>query len=87
PVVIVSAGMIAYRTPDPVPSGADLGHVPAEHYRPSVHFYAMSPTSVFAVFREGDQLYGQLTGQRRLRLTIGNDGTASYAASFGEITF
>jgi hypothetical protein len=87
PVMIVSAGMIAYRTPDPVPSGADLGQVPAAHYRPVVNFYAMSPTSVFAVFREGDELYGQLTGQRRLRLTIGNDGTASYAASFGEITF
>jgi len=87
PVMIVSAGMIAYRTPDPVPSGADLGQVPAEHYRPVVNFYAMSPTSVFAVFREGDELYGQLTGQRRLPLAIGNDGTASYAASFGEITF
>ena len=87
PVVIVSAGMIAYRTPDPVPAGADLGHVPAEHYRPFVNFYAMGPTSVFAVFREGDELYGQLTGQRRLRLTVGNDGTASYAASSGEITF
>ncbi|MBR1088372.1 antirepressor regulating drug resistance protein [Bradyrhizobium manausense] len=87
PVMIVSAGMIAYRTPDPVPSGADLGHAPAEHYRPQVKFYAMSPTSVFAIFRDGDELYGQLTGQRRLRLTIGNDGNAAYAASFGEITF
>jgi hypothetical protein len=87
PVVIVSAGMIAYRTPDPVPAGADLGDVPAQHYRPFVNFYAMGPASVFAVFREGDEIYGQLTGQRRLRLTVANDGTASYAASFGEITF
>ena len=87
PVVIVSAGMIAYRTPDPVPAGADLGDVPAQHYRPFVNFYAMGPASVFAVFREGDDIYGQLTGQRRLRLTVASDGTASYAASFGEITF
>lgn len=87
PVVIVSAGMIAYRTPDPVPAGADLGDVPAQHYRPFVNFYAMGPASVFAIFREGDEIYGQLTGQRRLRLTVANDGTASYAASFGEITF
>ncbi len=87
PVVIVSAGMIAYRTPDPVPAAADLGEVPAQHYRPFVNFYAMGPASVFAIFREGDELYGQLTGQRRLRLTIGSDGTASYVASFGEITF
>ncbi|WP_298885110.1 M56 family metallopeptidase [uncultured Bradyrhizobium sp.] len=87
PVVIVSTGMIAYRTPDPVPAGAELGQVPAEHYHPFVNFYAMGPASVFAIFREGDALYGQLTGQRRLRLTVASDGTASYAASFGEITF
>uniref|UniRef100_UPI0005771193 M56 family metallopeptidase n=1 Tax=Bradyrhizobium genomosp. III TaxID=2683271 RepID=UPI0005771193 len=87
PVVIVSAGMIAYRTPDAAPAAADAGEVPAQHYRPFVNFYAMGPASVFAIFREGDEVYGQLTGQRRLRLTVGNDGTASYAASSGEITF
>lgn len=87
PAVIVSAGMIAYRTPDAPPLVADLGEVPAEHYRPFVNFYAMGPASVFAIFREGDELYGQLSGQRRLRLTLGNEGIASYAASSGEITF
>lgn len=87
PAVIVSTGMIAYRTPDAAPPVADLGEVPAEHYRPFANFYAMGPATVFAIFREGDELYGQLTGQRRLRLTVGNDGIASYAASFGEITF
>jgi len=87
PVVIVSAGMIAYRTPDPAPFAADLGEAPAQHYRPFVNFYAMGPASVFAIFRDGDELYGQLTGQRKLRLSIGNDGTASYAGWFGEITF
>ncbi|WP_441237764.1 M56 family metallopeptidase [Bradyrhizobium sp. 930_D9_N1_4] len=87
PVVIVSAGMIAYRTPDPAPVVAETGEVPAQHYRPFVNFYAMGPTWVFAVFREGDDLYGQLTGQRRLRLTVGSDGMASYASSSGEINF
>lgn len=87
PAVIVSAGMIAYRTPDSAPVAADSGEVPAQHYRPFVNFYAMGPASVFAIFREGDELYGQLTGQRKLRLTVGNDGTASYAGSSGEITF
>jgi hypothetical protein len=87
PAVIVSAGMIAYRTPDPAPLAADLGEVPAQHYHPFVNFYAMGPASVFAIFREGDELYGQLTGQRKLRLAVGSDGTASYASSFGEITF
>jgi hypothetical protein len=42
---------------------------------------------VFAIFREGDDLYGQLTGQRKLRLSVGHDGTATYASSFGEIKF
>ncbi|KJC46095.1 antirepressor regulating drug resistance protein [Bradyrhizobium sp. LTSP849] len=87
PVTIISAGMIACRTPDPAPVAENLGEVPAEHYRPFVNFYAMGPASVFAIFREGDDLYGQLTGQRKLRLTVGNDGTASYASSFGEIRF
>ncbi|MDH2341971.1 M56 family metallopeptidase [Bradyrhizobium sp. SSUT77] len=87
PVVIVSAGMIAYRTPAPASAVADLGEVPARHYRPFVNFYAMGPASVFAIFREGDELYGQLTGQRKLRLTVGSDGSASYPASSGEITF
>ncbi|OAF04923.1 antirepressor regulating drug resistance protein [Bradyrhizobium centrolobii] len=88
PAMIVSAGMIAYRTPDPAPVAADLGETaPAQHYRPFVNFYAMGPASVFAIFREGDELYGQITGQRKLRLTVASDGTASYAASFGEITF
>jgi hypothetical protein len=87
PVVIVSAGMIAYRTPDPAPGVADTGEVPAQHYRPFVNFYAMGPASVFAIFREEDELYGQLTGQRKLRLTVGSDGTASYPGPSGEITF
>lgn len=87
PVVIVSAGMIAYRTPDPAPGVADTGEVPAQHYRPFVNFYAMGPASVFAIFREDDELYGQLTGQRKLRLTVGSDGTASYPGPSGEITF
>ncbi|MBH5400048.1 antirepressor regulating drug resistance protein [Bradyrhizobium sp. CNPSo 4010] len=87
PAVIVSTGMIAYRTPDPASAIADGGEVPAQHYRPFVNFYAMGPASVFAIFREEDELYGQLTGQRKLRLSVGSDGIASYAASSGEITF
>lgn len=87
PAVIVSTGMIAYRSPEPAPVAAETGEVPAQHYRPFVNFYAMGPASVFAIFREGDEVYGQLTGQRRLRLTIGSDGTASYAAPSVEITF
>lgn len=87
PAVIVSAGMIAYRSPDPAPVAAETGEVPAQHYRPFINFYAMGPASVFAIFREGDELYGQITGQRKLRLSVAADGTASCTASFAEITF
>ena len=87
PAVIVSAGMIAYRAPGSSPDVADIGEAAGnQHYRFFVNFYALGPTSVFAVFRDGDELFGQWTGQRRLRLTV-KDGTASYAASFGEVSF
>jgi hypothetical protein len=52
-----------------------------------VDFYSVSPTSIFAIFREGDDLYGQLTWQRKLRLSVDRDGTYSYPASDGQISF
>lgn len=87
PAVIVSTGMIAYRTPDrspPMEAVPEATVVP--HGRAFVNFYALGQNSVFAIFRDGDDLFGQLTGQRKLRLTV-SDGTASYAAVAGEITF
>ncbi|MBR0717060.1 M56 family metallopeptidase [Bradyrhizobium liaoningense] len=87
PAVIVSTGMIAYRTPDGSPP---IEAVPeatvASHGRPFVNFYALGQNAVFAIFRDGNDLFGQLTGQRRLRLTV-TDGMASYAAVAGELTF
>ena len=44
-------------------------------------------TSIFAVFREGDDLFGQLSGQRKVRLAAASDGTYSYPAAAGQITF
>jgi hypothetical protein len=87
PAVIVSTGIIAYRTPDgsrptealPEATGAPQG-------RPFVNFYSLGGAAVFAIYRDGDDLIGQLTGQRRLRLPV-RDGIASYAAPGGEITF
>ncbi|TPQ28758.1 antirepressor regulating drug resistance protein [Bradyrhizobium guangdongense] len=87
PAVIVSTGMIAYRTPDgspPIEAVPEATRVP--HGRAFVNFYALGQNAVFAIFRDGDDLFGQLTGQRKLPLTI-TDGTASYAAVAGEITF
>ena len=86
PAVIVSTGMIAYRTPEAGLAVEDTGDAGSAHYRAFVNFYALGPTSVFAIFRDGDELFGQWTGQRKLRLTV-QDGLASYVASFGNITF
>jgi bla regulator protein blaR1 len=87
PFVIVSAGMIAYRSPD-AGLAEDVGEATTtQHYRPFVNFYALGPASVFAIFREGDDLFGQLNGQRKLKLTVTSDGVVSYPASLGQITF
>jgi beta-lactamase regulating signal transducer with metallopeptidase domain len=89
PVVVVSAGSIAYNTrPLPTPAiddAADTTTAPRTPQR--VGFYSFGPRSVFAIFREGDDRFGQLTGQRKLHLSEAPDGTYSYAAAAGQITF
>jgi hypothetical protein len=89
PVVVVSAGSIAYRTPPAstlVVGGAGDTAIAAP--KPClVDFYSFSPTSIFAVFREEGDLFGQLTWQGKLRLSVERDGAYSYAAAAGQITF
>ena len=87
PVVLVSAGSIAYRTaplssPAPAHSAA-----PATAMRKaqSVSFYSLGRASIFTVSREGDELFGQASGQRRLRLAAAGDGTYSYPTAAGPI--
>jgi hypothetical protein len=65
PVVVISAGSIAYTTPPasrPALDGAAAGKAR------QVSFYSFGRASIFTVFREGDDLFGQLSGQRKLRL-------------------
>ncbi|MGB8609367.1 M56 family metallopeptidase [Bradyrhizobium sp.] len=87
PVVIVSAGSIAYSTP-PVSTlavnGAADANTAARKPR-SVSFYSLGRTSIFTVFREGDDLFGQLSGQRKLRLAAATDGTYFYPAAAAQI--
>jgi hypothetical protein len=88
PVVIVSAGTIAYSRP-PVSTLAIDGAADTTIAvrRPQlVDFYSLGRTSIFALFREGDDLFGQITGQRRLRLSAAGDGRYSYPAKAGQIT-
>ena len=51
----------------------------------SVSFYALGRASIFTVSREGDELFGQVSGQRRLRLAAAVDGTYSYPTAAGPI--
>jgi BlaR1 peptidase M56 len=88
PVVIVSAGSIATRTlPVAQPAIDRAADAPASVRKPqSVSFYGLGRASIFAVFREGDDLFGQVSGQRKLRLAAAGDGTYSYPAAAGAIT-
>jgi len=88
PVVVVSAGTIAYSRPPVSTLSIDgAGDATTAVRRPQlVDFYSLGRTSIFALFREGDDLFGQLTGQRRLRLSAAGDGRYSYPANAGQIT-
>jgi beta-lactamase regulating signal transducer with metallopeptidase domain len=86
-VVIVSAGSITYRTP-PLSTLVDReGNATTVARKPQrISFYLLGQTSIFAVFREGEDLFGQLGGQRKIRLAAAGDGTWSYPAATGQIT-
>jgi beta-lactamase regulating signal transducer with metallopeptidase domain len=88
PIVVVSAGSIAYDTPrgsTPIMERAADATTTAR--KPElVDFYSLGPASIFAISREGDNLFGQLTGQRKFRLSVERDGTYSYPSATGQIT-
>src|SRR5438093_4004354 len=87
PVVIVSAGSIAYRTA-PVsspPQEQSTAAAAAVRKPQSVSFYSLGRASIFTVSREGDELFGQVSGQRKLRLAAADDGNYFYPAPAGPI--
>jgi hypothetical protein len=88
PVVAVSAGSINTTTV-PVSLAAVEAASDATTALPKpkrVDFYSLD-TPIFAISQEGDGLFGQLTGQRKLRLSAAADGTYSYPIAAGQITF
>jgi BlaR1 peptidase M56 len=88
PVVAGSATTIAYSTP-PVSAlaiEAAEATTAAPHKPELVDFYSLGRASIFAVFRQGDALFGQLSGQRKFPLSAEGDGTLSYPAAAGHIT-
>jgi hypothetical protein len=88
PVVVVSAGSIAYTTkPVATPAIDDAGAQAIAVRTPErITFYSFGRASIFTVSREGDDLFGQLSGQRKIRLAAAEDGTFSYPAAAGRIT-
>jgi beta-lactamase regulating signal transducer with metallopeptidase domain len=89
PVVIVSAVTIAYSPPSRsalVSDGAADAMTVASKSE-LIDFYVFGPGSILAVFHDGDQLWGQLTWQRKFRLQAAQDGTVSYPAAAGPISW
>ncbi len=87
PVVVVSAGSITYRTRAASPPAIDRAEDTTASRKPGhVSFYSLDRAQVFGVFREGDDLFGQLSGQRKVRLAAAGDGTYAYPSAAGQIT-
>ncbi|MGZ5875349.1 MAG: M56 family metallopeptidase [Bradyrhizobium sp.] len=87
PVVVISAGSITYSVPPLSPLTIDGATDAATVRKPQhVSFYSLGPTSIFGVFRQDDDLFGQLSGQRKVRLAAAGDGAYSYPAATGPIT-
>jgi hypothetical protein len=89
PVVIVSALTIAYSPPSrsALVSDGAVDAMTIASKSELTDFYSFGPGSVFAVFHDGDQLWGQLTWQRKFRLQAAQDGTVLYPAAAGPISW
>jgi beta-lactamase regulating signal transducer with metallopeptidase domain len=88
PLVVASAVSIVYSRP--VASSPAVARAPdqaAPRMPERVAFYSLNRASIFAISRNGDELYGQLSGQRKVRLASAGDGNWSYPAATGQITF
>nr|WP_284416443.1 MULTISPECIES: M56 family metallopeptidase [unclassified Bradyrhizobium] len=89
PLAILSGLAVTTRTEmasaKAVAGPGDLGNPGkrAEH----IAFYAAGARGVFAISRQGDALYGQLTGQRRLRLASAEPGHYAYPDNAGLLSF
>jgi hypothetical protein len=88
PLVIASAASVAYSRP----TGPEVGaggapEMTATALPERVSFYVLGRDSIFAISRSSDEVFGQLSGQRKLRLAAVSEGTYSYPAPSGQITF
>jgi hypothetical protein len=89
PVVSIAAGTIAYNTtPEVAPVFPGEARTAGDALdSQSVEFYSFGPSSIFTLFRQADDLYGQLTWQRKLHLSAQHDVNYAYPAEVGQISF
>ncbi|SHH08196.1 M56 family metallopeptidase [Bradyrhizobium erythrophlei] len=87
PVVVISAGSITYTISAVSPLAIEGAQDATTARKPQhVSFYSLDRASIFAIFREDDDVFGQLSGQRKVRLAAAGDGAYSYPAAAGQIT-
>jgi len=88
PLVVASAVSVAYSRPTaPDAAAGGAPDMAATAISELVTFYSLGRDSIFAISRNSDELFGQLSGQRKVRLAALSDGAYSYAAPSGQITF
>jgi len=88
PLVIASAASVASSRPTgPEVAAGGAPEMTAAALPERVSFYALGRDSIFAISRSSDEVFGQLSGQRKLRLAAVSEGTWSYPAPSGQITF
>jgi beta-lactamase regulating signal transducer with metallopeptidase domain len=85
PLAIASAMSVAYSRP--TAPGVAAPEIAAAAMPEHVSFYALGRDSIFAISQNGDELFGQLSGQRKVRLAAAGEGGYSYPALSGRITF
>jgi bla regulator protein blaR1 len=85
PVVIVSAGTVAYNTRPASAIDAAEEAATANPVSSHVSFYSVDQTSIFAIFWQGDNLFGQLSGQRKLPLSLDGGGRYTYPSAGGQM--
>lgn len=86
PVVVVSAGSITTSTRPALLQDVDQAEeTTAGRKLQSASFYSLDHASIFGIFRQDGDLFGQLSGQRKVRLAAAGDGTYSYPSRTGRI--
>ena len=88
PLVVASAVSVAYSRPTaPHVAVAGAPDQAAMRMPELVSFYSVGRDSIFAISKNSDDLFGQLSGQRKVRLAAAGDGAYAYPAPAGQITF